>query len=271
MAHPRFIDLTGRRFNRWLVIEQAPYEYTGTPPHQKKVVGQSRWKCKCDCGTIKERVLYGSLVRGHSQSCGCMHWEQMRKPEEDKVTKNPIYCIWMSMKTRCYNPRHPSFKYYGLRGIRVCQRWLDSFDTFVQDMGPRPSKEFSIERKNNDGHYTPINCVWATRDEQNSNKRSNTKVLWKGEVRTRTQIARMENVDYLSLYVSHTSDENSHLPELVARLQKEGKTFHERAKGMGGTKKNKTTQKRVRRVFKGRFIHLMPDAVAPMDPLGDIW
>lgn len=261
MAHPRFNDLTGRRFNRWLVIEQAPPEFTGKPPHQKKVVGQSRWKCKCDCGTIKERVLYGSLVRGHSQSCGCLHWEQMRKPDEDKKTLHPLHKTWVSMKTRCYNLNHPSSKHYGQRGIKVCQRWLDSFEAFVGDMGPRPTPDHTLERKDNNGHYTPGNCIWATRDTQNSNKRSNVKHLWKGEVRTLTQVARMENVDYTDLYMRTKGDPSS-LELVVKTLQQQGRTFFERAKGMGATSKNKTSQKRTRRMIEGRFV---------LDPLADVW
>lgn len=273
MAHPRFNDLTGRRFNRWLVIEQAPYEFTGVPPHQKKVVGQSRWKCKCDCGTIKERVLYGSLVRGASQSCGCMHWEQMRKPDEDKKTCHPLHATWVSMKTRCYNLNHPSSKHYGRRGIRVCKRWLDSFETFVEDMGPRPTPDHTLERKDNNGHYTPMNCKWADHDEQNSNKRSNRKVEWKGETRTLTQIARMENVDYPQLYFCFMANPPEDLPKIVVGLQAEGKPFHERAKGMGGSPAPRTSQKRTRRKIGGQFIHLLPEIVYsfPPDPLADIW
>lgn len=261
MAHPRFNDLTGRRFNRWLVIEQAPYEFTGVPPHQKKVVGQSRWKCKCDCGTIKERVLYGSLVRGASQSCGCMHWEQMRKPDEDKKTCHPLHATWVSMKTRCYNLKHPSSKHYGQRGIMVCARWLDNFVNFAEDMGPRPTPDHTLERKDNNGHYAPGNCIWATRDEQNSNKRSNVKHQWKGETRTLTQVARMENVDYTDLYMRTKGDPSS-LELVVKTLQQQGRTFYERAKGMGSTSKNKTSQKRTRHMIEGKFV---------IDPLADVW
>lgn len=250
MAHHRFIDLTGKRFNRWLVIEQAP----------RQTRGQSRWKCRCDCGSTKDNVLYGSLVRGASQSCGCLRIEMITKTDGVlHSSKNPVYVIWQTMKTRCYNKKHPSFKHYGSRGIGVSAEWRDNFDIFSEDMGPRPSPDHSLERKDNNKGYSKENCVWATRDEQSSNKRSNIKYEWKGELRTLTQIARMENVDYCRLYLYSL---NTPVGELVTRLQKEGKTFHERAKGMGATGSNRTGQKRTRHLFGGRFV---------LDPLADIW
>lgn len=75
------------------------------------------------------------------------------------------------MLTRCYIPASPDYKNYGGRGIEVCARWQNSFDAFVSDMGPKPTPEHSIERKNNDGNYDPNNCKWATSKEQQQNRR----------------------------------------------------------------------------------------------------
>jgi hypothetical protein len=95
----------------------------------------------------------------------------MRKP------RDPIYSVWGTMIQRCHNPRNRQYKDYGGRGIGVCERWRNSFHAFASDMGPRPSGDFSVERKDNDAGYSPSNCHWATRAEQNSNKRNCIHVL----------------------------------------------------------------------------------------------
>ncbi len=85
--------------------------------------------------------------------------------------KTTEYITWQNMKRRCDNPNHKSFKTHGARGIKVCERWLNSFDNFLEDMGLRPNSDYSIDRKNNDADYTPENCRWATSQQQNRNKR----------------------------------------------------------------------------------------------------
>lgn len=261
-----FIDITGRRFGRWTVVGHTPRE-------KGEKAGQSRWKCRCRCGTVKDRVQYGGLVSGASLSCGCLRKELITKPTDTVHSqRNPTYAAWMCMKTRCYNLKHPSSKHYGRRGIRVCQRWLDSFENFAEDMGPRPSPDHSLERKNNNGHYTPMNCKWATLDEQNSNRRSNRRIEWKGEVRTLTQIARMEDVEYIEVH-RQVFKLGRPIDEAVSMVRAQGRRFIERAVGMGGGKQNKTGRKRVRRVVRGTFVHLLPEIVhtPPPDPLADIW
>jgi len=80
------------------------------------------------------------------------------------------YISWFNMKQRCQNPKHPRFKDWGARGIRVCDRW-QTFSNFFEDMGKKPSKTHSIDRINNDGNYEPTNCRWATKSEQSKNRK----------------------------------------------------------------------------------------------------
>lgn len=87
--------------------------------------------------------------------------------------------LWKAMIYRCENPKNKSWIYYGGRGIKVCARWRTSFDNFFADMGPRPSRGLSIDRKNNDGDYTPANCRWATSQEQNLNRSWFRQTTWR--------------------------------------------------------------------------------------------
>jgi hypothetical protein len=89
------------------------------------------------------------------------------------ITSVPEYLAWREMIRRCTDPQYKDYPRYGGRGIRVCRRWLDSWRNFLADMGSRPDENYSIERKDNDGNYEPSNCVWATKHEQNRNKRNN--------------------------------------------------------------------------------------------------
>jgi hypothetical protein len=88
------------------------------------------------------------------------------------MSDTPEYDAWCSMKQRCLNAESEGFENYGARGIQICQRWRDSFENFIADMGPRPTEAHSLERRDNGGNYDPDNCYWATSVQQNSNKRS---------------------------------------------------------------------------------------------------
>lgn len=89
----------------------------------------------------------------------------------DKPWRIPEYGAWAAMKDRCRRKNHRQYAYYGGRGITVCDRWLKSYSNFLDDMGKRPSSDYSLDRINNSGNYEPGNCRWATRSEQNKNRR----------------------------------------------------------------------------------------------------
>jgi len=111
-------------------------------------------------------------------------------PSPKKTKTNPHYKVWCGMKARCDCQTATGYSNYGARGITVCERWRD-FASFVSDIGPRPSMGHTLNRVDNDGHYEPGNCNWATKQEQNYNKRTNTFVTVNGVTRTVSEWSRV--------------------------------------------------------------------------------
>lgn len=138
----------------------------------------------CDCGTLRE-VQIGHLKRGLIKSCGCLRNEmrfEARTHGATRGSKTPEYRSWSSMKTRCSNPNDDRFCDYGGRGIAICPQWVASFETFLADMGQRPSAAHTLDRIDVDGNYEPGNCRWATRYEQAGNKRTSVHVVVNGKM-----------------------------------------------------------------------------------------
>ena len=156
--------LLGKKFGRLTVTA----EMNGSRKYLK------RWYCACICGG-KAIVTSYNLKSKHTQSCGCLFKEEAMKARTkhgsaNRGKKTYLYHIWCAMRKRCNNKNDPAFINYGGRGITVCKRW-DDFNLFKKDIGERPNKKLTLERVNNNSGYSPSNCKWATRSEQNLNKR----------------------------------------------------------------------------------------------------
>ena len=160
-----------------------------TPVH---VVGVNKYglllyECVCECGNIK---VVGSryLSDGKTVSCGC------KKARSNNMHNTPTYKSWMSAKERCYNPKNHNYPSYGRRGIKMCDKWKDSFVEFLKDMGERP-QGMTLDRIDVNGDYEPNNCRWATHLEQSNNRRNNHKVTIGGKTITASEFARTYNIN----------------------------------------------------------------------------
>lgn len=188
---PTTQDLTGQTFDRLTVIQFAGYTANR----------QSYWVCLCSCGTTKD-IQGANLFHKNTptRSCGCWRREMcgnLARSHGRSYTSE--YQIWNSMLARCENPNAFGYPRYGARGITVCEAWHD-FRAFYADMGPRPSPNHSIERKDNDGHYTPDNCVWLLSKYQVRNMSTTMFLTYNNLTKSVSEWAEITGIHVKTLY-----------------------------------------------------------------------
>jgi len=190
-------DLKGEVFGRLVVTGEDPARVKG---------GRLKWFCNCSCGTLKS-VLGYSLISGNTKSCGCLKDEAVvKRNTTHNLAHAPTYQVFLDMKRRCYNKRHVQYKNYGGRGIRMCDRWLESFENFHYDMITSYKKGLQIDRRDNDKGYYKENCRWVTYTQNNHNSGSllDSSSMYKGVSKTKGDtgwVARIRR-EYLGRFTS---------------------------------------------------------------------
>jgi len=167
MRGPRYLDIAGQKFGRATALE-----FMGVNSGRSAM-----WRFRCDCGEVFE-ALARDLRSGRVQSCGCFRLERVAAANKKRLTTHGAsftrtHNIWRGMLARCRNPNRDKFKYYGGRGVKVCERWQgpQGFANFLADMGEAPDGLTLDRHPNADGDYEPGNCRWATWSEQRKNQR----------------------------------------------------------------------------------------------------
>lgn len=182
----KFEDLTGKRFNKLIVIKRNLNYRKGT-----------YWDCICDCGN-KTIVNASNLKTGHTKSCGCYSKELTTV---HNMSNTKLYNVWQSMKRRCNckNKNSRYYKDYTSRNIKVYDEWYD-FEIFHKWSIENGYKEgLTIDRIDNDGNYEPSNCRWITNLEQQNNKRNNHLVKYNNKIYTVAQLSRELSINYNTL------------------------------------------------------------------------
>ena len=175
------VDAVGKKYGRLTVLERA-----GSNKKKNAV-----WLCRCDCGNLT-KVTGTKLRNGHTQSCGCLNREMLgERNTRHGGRREPLYVIWKNMRGRCSNKNTPVYKNYGGRGITVCEEWCDysKFREWAIDSGYESGLE--LDRRDNDGGYSPTNCRWVSRKANNNNKRTNIVISYGNESRTATEWAEV--------------------------------------------------------------------------------
>lgn len=203
---PTRVDITGKSFYEWTAVSPAP-----------SVNRMTYWNVRCSCGTVSVRSTE-TLRRGDTHSCGC---KKATGPEtanyKHGMSNTPIHRAWVQMRGRCLQEGHALYRYYGARGITVCDTWRDDFMAFYRDMHGTWRSGLTLERNDVNGNYELSNCRWATQMEQMQNLRRSHRVQTpQGEMSLR-QLSEATGIQ-LSTIRSRYKTNPALLAEVVARL-----------------------------------------------------
>lgn len=183
-------ELTGESFGKLLVLEKA-----------ENIGKNTRWLCLCECGK-KKTILTYNLLSGRSKSCGCVRGEKLgnlTRTHSGSGTK--IYDIYKGMKQRCGNVKNPAYKYYGDRGICICNEWLENFEVFREWSLSNGYKDgLSIDRRDPNGGYNPANCRWVSMHKQQNNKLNSMFVIINDDKYTIAEWADITKTKKQTLY-----------------------------------------------------------------------
>lgn len=160
------------------------------------------WKglWKCECG-VEKLYLNSQVMSGHTNSCGCYRNDKRKiantkHGHSPKGNESPEYGTWQNLKDRCLNINNKDYHHYGGRGITVCDEWKNSFESFLKDMGLKPSNKHSIDRKNNNLGYFKENCNWVLHNDQISNRRNSIRVIYNNETYCLKEVCNLLNLSY---------------------------------------------------------------------------
>jgi hypothetical protein len=181
----------GQKQNRLTLLEMA-----------KSLNGHKIGVFICDCGNKKTCRITG-VLSDNTKSCGCLNTELIKKLGKSffihggsvNGKQSVEYRAYIKLKQRCYNKNNKKYPIYGARGITVCDRWLQSYSNFLEDMGKRPENKTSIDRIDVNGNYCPENCRWADIEMQSCNKQNTVYLEYNGEKIHQAKFARMLNVN----------------------------------------------------------------------------
>lgn len=187
-------NMIGKKFNKLTILEECKER-----KDRKKV-----YKCLCDCGNITN-VVGTRLRSGTIKSCGCLISETSKKIHTKHGKRNTkLYNIWVELKRKCYKSNRKDYKYYGARGIKVCDEWLNNFQAFYDWAVNNDYQDgLTIDRINNDGNYTPDNCHWVDMKTQSNNRRSNVLLTYNGKTQTMMQWSEELHLPYNTIKHRH--------------------------------------------------------------------
>lgn len=207
MRKGEYKDITGKRFGRLLAVRKTRIKERKT-----------YWLCKCDCGKEVE-VCVSHLIDGHTKSCGCISLERIAKVNyKNGLSQSRLGRCYHNMKNRCYWEHSEMYKYYGERGIKVCDEWLNketglvSFCSWAMSHGY--ADDLTLDRIDTNGNYEPSNCRWVDLYTQANNKRTTHYVSVNGEVDTVARWSRALGISYWSLLYYSKGHKNCKYPDL---------------------------------------------------------